>query len=196
MSIYAIDAVTTPKAHETYLRNSQNVNFQAKATNTLERIPQQDIVEKKGMSTGGKIALGAVALTGAAALIDAVACKGKHIKQIFRGNNKTKLEEAFNKVTKTEELYYDDVYNIAKQKYKEGLIFDELHLSNPKQTIKAMTECNVEIPENPNAMMLLLTKNGEHVHSELFLPEKISSGIKDLFGKHWDDAWGYTQKVT
>ena len=194
MTIDVINAVANPKTYEAYLRNKPNVNFQAKATNTLERNPQKDTVEKKGMSTGGKIALGAIAITGAAALIDAVACKGRHIKQIFRGN-KIKPEVAFNKVTKTKELYYDDVYNIAKQKHQEGLIFDELHLSNPKQTIKGLTECNVEIPENPNAMMLLLTKNGEHVYSELFLPEKISSGIKDLFGGHWDEAWGFAQKI-
>ena len=76
----AINGVAIPQTYEAYLRNNQNVNFQAKATNTLERTPQKDTVEKKGMSTGGKIALGAVAITGAAALIDVVACKGKHIK--------------------------------------------------------------------------------------------------------------------
>ncbi len=118
MSIVSIGVNTLPRAYEAQLKNQQNVNFQAKATNTLERTPKKDTVEKKGMSTGGKIALGAVAITGATALIDAVACKGKHIKNIYT-TIKAKTTKSGN--TKNfKQMFNDDVRmldNIRKEQY-------------------------------------------------------------------------------
>lgn len=63
-------------------QKSQNINFCA-TTGSLERTPQDDIVEKQGLSTGAKVALGTVALTGVLALVDVVANDARNLKKIW-----------------------------------------------------------------------------------------------------------------
>ena len=83
MSIETVFNSSTQKAYEANSKKQQNIKFGAKTQNSLERNPHQDNLVKNEKSKGGKIVLCAVSLTCVAALLDALFCKGKHMRQLF-----------------------------------------------------------------------------------------------------------------
>ena len=87
-------AVPTPVGYGIYLKNQQPVNFQANKQKSLERLPETDVLEISNKNAGGKIALGVITTAGALAMLDAVACKGKHIKKALETVNKKSKKEA------------------------------------------------------------------------------------------------------
>lgn len=96
------------------MKDQQYVNFQAKKTNNLEVSPTADTLEKKGLSTVWKIALGIILAVGALALIDAFACEGKHLKQIFSSAKKEGTDLA------------DDAARAAQRETNSRIIIDEV----------------------------------------------------------------------
>lgn len=77
-----------------YLNYYNGINFQSNPTDKLEHISQQDTVEKKGMSVGGKFALGTIATVGAAALIDLAFNKGRCCDSLLKIFKKESVESA------------------------------------------------------------------------------------------------------
>ena len=61
---------------------SKNLAFRA-TSNTLERIPQDDSFEKKGMGTGAKVTIGAAIILGLGIAGDFIFAKGKHVKKLL-----------------------------------------------------------------------------------------------------------------
>ena len=88
-----INLITNTKTEKYYsnLRKS-NINFRSSSTNSLERTPEEDTVEKKETSKGKKIALGSLAALGGLALVDVCFNKSRCLKKIF-GRAEAKTDE-------------------------------------------------------------------------------------------------------
>ena len=80
MSIDSINSLSSKNSIT--LKKSKNVNFRSQ-TNNLERAPQEDTLEKQGMSTGAKIAIATAVAAGLFAAGDAIFNHGKNLKKIF-----------------------------------------------------------------------------------------------------------------
>ena len=80
MSVKPIKALST--ANNSNLKKSKNISFRSQ-TNNLERAPQEDTLEKQGMSTGAKIAIATAVAAGLFAAGDAIFNHGKNLKKIF-----------------------------------------------------------------------------------------------------------------
>lgn len=91
MSLNSINSLSAEKAYEIGLKKS-NINFRSSSTNSLERTPEEDTVEKKETSKGKKIALGSLAALGGLALVDVCFNKSRCLKKIF-GRAETKTDE-------------------------------------------------------------------------------------------------------
>lgn len=161
MSIESVDIIASQKT-KIAKNNKQQVIFKANSNNTLERNPQNDIVEKKGMSTGAKIALGSVAVAGAFALFDAIACKGKHIRKIFGGNKQI-----------TKEQLVDDI------KKRVDDIIDKGDEVSTGEVTHYVAERARSINDVQSAVLIRLNKDGlQGLYKNKMLPEELL-GRKD-----------------
>lgn len=91
MLLNSINSLSAEKAYEIGLKKS-NINFRSSSTNSLERTPEEDTVEKKETSKGKKIALGSLAALGGLALVDVCFNKSRCLKKIF-GRAEAKTDE-------------------------------------------------------------------------------------------------------
>ena len=107
-----------------YLSNFSNVNFRSNPVTNYSQIPQE-IEEKKGMSTLGKIAIGSVVTLGAAALIDQFAFKGKYRKKIFDMFKKeaTSTSTSGSTTSSVTSSKVDDIVTKKGLTYKDGNLY-------------------------------------------------------------------------
>lgn len=91
MLLNSINSLSAEKAYEIGLKKS-NINFRSSSTNSLERTPEEDTVEKKETSKGKKIAIGSLVALGSLVLIDVCFNKSRCLKKIF-GRAETKTDE-------------------------------------------------------------------------------------------------------
>ena len=91
MLLNSINSLSAEKAYEIGLKKS-NINFRSSSTNSLERTPEEDTVEKKETSKGKKIAIGSLVALGSLVLIDVCFNKSRCLKKIF-GRAEAKTDE-------------------------------------------------------------------------------------------------------
>ena len=81
------------------LKNNR-ISYRGKATNSLEKFPAQDEIQKKENKKGGKILLGTLGLAGVAVAIDKIFLKGKYTDEILK-NLKKNSDDALKGTKKT-----------------------------------------------------------------------------------------------
>lgn len=124
----SINGDTNVNTIKTFPVEKDNVKFKKKQkTHNLERTPQKDTVEKKGLSKGAKIGIGAGIIT----LLALVLTKGKFAKKGLSGTTDDIIRGSKNKGKVTiEEVSLDDLPEHLKknldEKSKKGFeIIDE-----------------------------------------------------------------------
>ena len=107
-----------------YLSKCSNVNFRSNTATNYSQI-SQEIEEKKGMSTLGKVAIGSVTTLGAVALIDQFVFKGKYRKRIFDMFKKeaTSPSTSSSTTSSVTSSKVDDIVTKKGLTYKDGNLY-------------------------------------------------------------------------
>ena len=124
-----------------------NPSFRSANVTYLENSPENDVYEKNGMSTGGKVTLVTLGAIAVAGLVDQFAFKGKYRNMLW-----TKLQNAWNSIrNKADDKLIDpkpSVDNslpISSKKtnripYSEVADVPTTHVDNPSVRIKGMNQ--------------------------------------------------------
>ena len=168
-----INMTYVPETNEIVKKKISNINFSSSATNSLEKQPNEDSFEKKGMSTTGKVALGTVGLLGGLAALDAVFCKSKNLKKIFgiaqKEGGKVAEDTAVDTTTKEIKKTFKELYNDAIKNQEKSI----------KNEITGRTH-NFEYDENGRLIKEIVTKGNERAEILHNLPNKRKSELVSL----------------
>lgn len=158
MTLSSVDSIIVKETCNQNLQRYTDVSFKSNSKSNLERIPEQDTIEKKGMSTGGKIALATTAVAGVTvgilALIRRRRIKLNELLKQEKLNEQLK-QEAKNFATRLER--FKSKLKIDKNpQLQKGYIFEEFKENSSLSTLpKEITEKTEEI--------FKLAKTGEEV---------------------------------
>ena len=138
MSVEPIKALST--ANNSNLKKSKNVNFRSQ-TNNLERAPEEDTLEKQGMSTGAKIAIATAVAAGLFAAGDAIFNHGKNLKKIF-GMADDAAKRGADDAARGASESADDAAKKAQKDAEEYLKNEEEAIAKAKEKIKESNKRN------------------------------------------------------
>ena len=198
--------------------NYANVNFRAteqvqpkKAETNAQSKP-----ESKGMSNAMKAGIGVGALAVATAVIAGIAIKNKNAakeaaKKVAPMAEKVgltpaayqKLSTKLDEIKKYEKLdYTDNIYSTIKDIYlnkKKINVGDKVALINMSD-LKTRTDFAKEFGLDPNDVpknsvgMLIINKEQEVKYSQLFIFDKMTQALKDIFAKDSISVKSFTRK--
>ncbi len=178
--------VMSPQVYGVFAKNQQKINNPVVTQNTLERSPQSDKFEKKGLSTGAKVLIGAGAL---ATAVLAIRC-GKGIKNL----------EAFKKfelgkVNQCDSLGFTDLLKSIKEKSLKLELKEtdklEAHIFSPKMLDEVYELSKGPRPSNlsKKAYAYAISVNDHVKHFEVFNPKELLDDIVDIVPPEFDKLY-------